>query len=227
MLERVEEIAPETRSFFLRLPAGRGLDFQPGQFLSLGLPVVPAPIVRPYSVASDPEQPELLEICLNRVPLGPGSDYLFALVPGAEVDFTGPWGSFVLGAPAPRACVLVAAGPGVVPLRPMIRAALARPEVEELRLVHAAADEAFLLYRADFERWASESERFCFEPLLEGDDGPEHAPLLSLVRQRYVEEENDRRRHFFLCGVGDIVTRLRDLLRGAGYERRAVHYEKW
>jgi hypothetical protein len=27
--------------------------------------------------------------------------------------------------------------------------------------------------------------------------------------------------------VGDIVPRLRDLLRRAGYERRAVQYEKW
>ena len=37
----------------------------------------------------------------------------------------------------------------------------------------------------------------------------------------------DASRHFFVCGVGEIVPRLRGLLRGAGYERRAVHYEKW
>jgi len=37
----------------------------------------------------------------------------------------------------------------------------------------------------------------------------------------------DASRHFFVCGVGEIVPRLRGLLRGAGYERRAVPYEKW
>jgi len=30
-----------------------------------------------------------------------------------------------------------------------------------------------------------------------------------------------------ICGVGDIVPQLRDLLRRAGYERRTVQYEKW
>jgi hypothetical protein len=30
-----------------------------------------------------------------------------------------------------------------------------------------------------------------------------------------------------VCGVGKGVLRLRDLLRGAGYEWRAVHYEQW
>ena len=29
------------------------------------------------------------------------------------------------------------------------------------------------------------------------------------------------------ASVGDGVIQLRDLLRGAGYERRAVHYERW
>ena len=37
----------------------------------------------------------------------------------------------------------------------------------------------------------------------------------------------DRGRHFYICGVGMPVTQLRDLLRGAGYQRRAVQYEKW
>ena len=38
----------------------------------------------------------MLEICLNLVPDGPGSQYLFGLGVGALVRFTGPWGTFVL-----------------------------------------------------------------------------------------------------------------------------------
>ena len=47
------------------------------------------------------------------------------------------------------------------------------------------------------------------------------------VRRRWLERDADRTRHFFICGVGDVVPRLRDLLRGGGYDRRAVQYEKW
>jgi ferredoxin-NADP reductase len=39
--------------------------------------------------------------------------------------------------------------------------------------------------------------------------------------------DSNRTRQFYVCGVGKAVTRIRDLLRGAGYERRAVHYEQW
>ena len=47
------------------------------------------------------------------------------------------------------------------------------------------------------------------------------------VERRWIDADTDRSRHFFVCGVGEIVHRLRDLLRRAGYERRAVQYEKW
>ena len=53
------------------------------------------------------------------------------------------------------------------------------------------------------------------------------AALDDEVRRRWLDADDDRTRHFFICGVGDVVPRLRDLLRGGGYDRRAVQYEKW
>ena len=44
---------------------------------------------------------------------------------------------------------------------------------------------------------------------------------------RTVAADTNRARQFYICGVGKGVTRIRDLLRGSGYERRAVHYEQW
>jgi ferredoxin-NADP reductase len=51
--------------------------------------------------------------------------------------------------------------------------------------------------------------------------------LFALAQARWVTDNADRTRHFYICGVGKGVIRLRDLLRGAGYERRSVHYEQW
>jgi len=226
VLESFEEIAPQTRVFRLRLTPGHGLVFQPGQFISLGLPAAEKPIVRAYSIASDPDEPERIEICLNIVPGGPGSTYLFELAVGSEINFTGPWGSFVLGTPAPRSSVSLAIGIGVVPLRPMIRTALRSAEIEELRLIHVALDERTFLYRDEFERLARQDRRFRFEALV-ADAEDSASRLQALLRERYIDGDASRARHFFICGVGDIVTALRDQLRQAGYERRAVHYEKW
>ncbi len=219
-IERIVQWAPETRSFFLRLPATRRFHFTPGQFISCLLPIGGQTMIRPYSIASDPEAADVLEICLNLVPDGPGSHYLFGLDVGATVRFTGPWGTFTLDRPPDAECVFIAEGTGIAPVRPMLRRALASETPHLLRLHYAAAGASRLLYAEELEAAARRHARFTFMPLL-------GAPLAELIEQRYVAGDADRRRHFYICGVGDIVPRLRDLLRRAGYERRAVQYEKW
>jgi ferredoxin-NADP reductase len=219
-IERIAELAPETRSFFLRLPVPQRLVFVPGQFISCLLPVGGETIIRPYSIASDPEDGGLLEICLNLVQGGPGSHYLFGLDVGATLRFTGPWGTFTLERPPEAECVFIADGAAIVPIRPMLRRTLAGLAVHRVRLHHAALSVAHLLYSAEFEAAARAHARFTFAPLVGGS-------LSELVAERYVRADRDRSRHFYICGVGEIVPRLRNLLRSAGYERRAVRYEKW
>ena len=215
-IARIVEHAPDTRSLFL---AGQPIPHRPGQFISCLLPVGGETLIRPYSLASDPEQDEL-EICLNLVPGGGGSAYLLGLPVGATVRFTGPWGTFVLDRAPDVEAVFIADGTGVAPIRPMIRRALASGARQPIHLLHAAEREDRLLYRAEFDRLARTQPRFTFA----------HVPSARLrdeVVSRWVDGDRERGRRFFICGVGAIVPMLRDLLRGAGYERRAVQYEKW
>jgi ferredoxin-NADP reductase len=218
-IERIVECAPETRSFFLRLPSAQRFPFVPGQFISCLLPVGGETIIRPYSIASSPAD-ATLEICLNLVPGGPGSHYLFGLDRGAALRFTGPWGTFSLERLPAAECVFIADGTGIAPIRPMLRQALATDGVHPLCLHYAAAGREYLLYADELEAAARTHRRFSFAPLLGGS-------LADFIERLYVIEDTDRTRHFYICGVGAIVPQLRDLLRRAGYERRAVHYEKW
>src|SRR5437870_13715101 len=109
-LAQVVDHGTDTRSFFLRLPAA--LDFRPGQFISCLLPVGGETLIRPYSIASSPEEDDL-EICLNLVPGGLGSPYLLGLPAGAEVRFTGPWGTFVLDHAPEAEAIFVADGTAI------------------------------------------------------------------------------------------------------------------
>jgi len=217
-IEHIDEIGPETRSFILRLPPTPHFAFRPGQFISCLLPVG-GEIIRPYSIASDPEDAPRLEICLNLVPNGPGSHYLFSLAVGATVRFSGPWGTFIVdGAPAAE-CVFIAEGTGIAPIRPMLRRALAGA-THPVRLHYSATSAAHLLYAQELEAAARTHASFTFAPVIDGS-------LTEDIARRYVSGDSDRARRFYICGVGDIVPRLRDLLRRSGYERRAVQYEKW
>jgi ferredoxin-NADP reductase len=213
---RVVEHAPDTRSLFLR---GDRLAFRPGQFISCLLPVGGETLIRPYSLASDPEDDEL-EICLNRVPGGLGSPYLLGLAIGAVVRFTGPWGTFILDRAPDAETVFIADGTAIAPIRPMLHRALATRPHHPLQLLYAGESERHLLYRAELEALARRHAIFTFEHVPSG-------ALRDEVARRWVHADADRSRRFFICGVGGIVPALRDLLRGAGYERRAVQYEKW
>jgi Na+-transporting NADH:ubiquinone oxidoreductase subunit F len=171
-----------------------------------------------------------LEICLNEVPSGKGSHYLFSLSVAARINFTGPWGTFKIDAPPAAECVFLADGTGVAPIRPMIRRVLESESPFPVHLLYCAEDEEQLLYRDEFLVWARRHPRFVFEPiLLTPPDGWQglRGTLLEHVEERYIRRDADRGRHFYICGVGMSVTQLRDLLRGAGYQRRAVQYEKW
>lgn len=215
---RIDDVAPQTRAFFLERPAA--LSFLPGQFLSFLLPVGSETLTKPYTIASSPEEEGSVEIVLNLVPGGLGSGYLFGRTPGDRLRFTGPWGTFSLREAPAAECVFIASGTGIAAIRPMLRRALSAAAPTSLCLHHEATAVEHLLYRGELEAATRWHPRFGYEPLVGGD-------LMERIEARYVAADHDRSRHFFICGVGQIVPRLRDLLRQAGYERRAVQYEKW
>jgi ferredoxin-NADP reductase len=217
-LEATIDHGEDTRSLFLRLPTP--LVFHPGQFVSCLIPSGGELLIRPYSIASDPAEADRLELLLNLVPGGPGSTHLLGLEPGATVRFTGPWGTFTLEQAPAAEVVFVADGTGIAPIRPMVHRAVATRTGGPLRLLHAIGPGRPPVYRPEFEQLARTQPGFSVE----------HVPAGTLeptLRRRYLEADADRTRHFFICGVGASILVLRDLLRKGGYERRAVHYEKW
>ncbi len=229
-LDRISEWSPVTRSLFLRLEPERPLVFTPGQFVSLELPTGgDRPLVRAYSIASSTAERDLLELCVDRVPGGLGSTYLFGLEPGAAVDLNGPFGTFTAGAPPAAEMVFVADATSIAPIRPIVAHILERGGDQPITVLHGARSARELLFRDEFQAWMRRHPRLQWEPVMATSDVPagEHPVLERLVSERFIDGDTDRSRHFWICAVGDLVHRLRDCLRAAGYERKAIRYEKW
>jgi len=219
---------PNVRSLFFRLGGDLKLDHLPGQFISVSVPAPSGIRVKPYTIASIPEAHSSYEILFNLVPNGVASNYLFGLKAGDGIDFTGPFGTFALAGAPDRECVFVAETTAIAPIRPMIHRVLSARDHKPVRLIYAAPSSDELIYRNEFERAAREDRGFVFEPMIVAlDAGTSYlSAICQLIESRYIARAN-RDRRFFICGVGQGVFELRDLLRGAGYERRTVQYERW
>ena len=225
-VERIYDHAPDTRSLFLSLADGKHLRFAPGQFISITIPLDDEVRSRPYTIASSPEDRGSFEVCFNQVPNGRGVAWLFERRVGDTIEFAGPFGTFTMEQAPQVEIGLIAEGTAIAPIRPMLKRAFASSSIPKMHLIYAAPDQQHLLYRAELDQYAHDQPNFTFEPLIVGANAI-YDRLLDLAKQRWVDADADRTRQFYICGVGKGVIALRDLLRGSGYERRAVHYEQW
>ena len=228
-VERIFDHASDTRSLFLSPTTGRSLRFKPGQFISISIPLGDETRSRPYTIASSPDEHGPFEICFNRVKGGRGVDWLFERRAGDMLEFTGPFGTFALDSdPAPGIEIgFIAEGTAIAPIRPMLKRALAGSgRVTKMHLIYAAQDREHILYRRELDELARTAQNFSYEAVIAPAEKI-YERLIELANARWVLADSDRARQFYICGVGDGVIRLRDLLRGSGYERRAVHYERW
>jgi ferredoxin-NADP reductase len=194
-------------------------------FISIAIPLAAEIRVRPYTIASTPEAGEPFEIVFNRVPAGKGAEWLFARRIGDQVEFTGPFGAFTIDRGPASATIFIAEGTGIAPIRPMVHKILRASAPQSVELLYAADRVDHLLYREELAALAAEFPRLRLE--INVSEGSIWSLIHEAVRQRWIEGDADRTRQFYICGVGPGVIETRDLLRAAGYERRAVHYEKW
>ena len=128
---QVMDETPDVKTFRFAAEPKVVFDYQPGQFVTLKLPIDGKTVLRSYSISSTPSRPHLLEITVKRVPAPkdvpdapPGlvSNWLHDnLVVGSTLELKGPFGHFSCGkAPAPK-LLLISAGSGITPMMAMTR----------------------------------------------------------------------------------------------------------
>jgi CDP-4-dehydro-6-deoxyglucose reductase len=227
-VERIFEHAEDTRSIFLRVVNGRMPHYLPGMFISVAIPLENETRSRPYSIATSPEEGEPFELCFNLVPGGPGSAWMFDRRIGDMIDFVGPFGAFTLDRAPEAETVFIAEGTGIAAIRPMLKRLTMSSLSYPVSLLYVADRADHLLYREELEHIAAADGRFDLQTLVAGPGAEKvYARLIETTRWRWVDGDQERGRHFYICGIGKGVIALRDLLRGFGYERRAVRYEQW
>lgn len=218
------EIAPNTRHFEFETPEWKPA-FVPGQFLSVTAQVRGEEITRAYSIVSPPGGSSFA-LCANLVQEGYLSPFLFALKPGDEIDFKGPYGAFILRRPVSDS-IFVATGTGIAPFRSMLLSQLGAHPDRQFTLIFGVRHEYGLLYDDEFRELTRTHPNFGYLPTLTRP--PEHwTGLVGRVQQPTLETLGDRRDvDVYICGLREMVDDVRARLRETGLDRKRIIYEKY
>jgi ferredoxin-NADP reductase len=185
-------------------------------------------ITRAYSIASPPDG-NRIALCLNRVQDGYMSNFLCDLREGEELACQGPFGDFIPRPPM-RETLFIATGTGIAPLRSMLRWLLAdesRHQQKKLWLVFGNRTEADIYYHQEFLKLADEHENFQYRPTL-SRGGADWAGLRGYVQEHVPGIAAGRAdMHAYICGLEKMVKANRDLLKGLGWDRKTIFYEKY
>jgi NAD(P)H-flavin reductase len=225
-------LSPHVRELTLRPEVGDDtpLDFLPGQWLSLRLPVGEhQPLVRAYSLAAPPAPDGSLVLCFDRVESGLGTGYLWDLPVGVAVEFTGPVGNFTL--PDGDSSLLLAARyTGIVPFLAMLRVldaglAPARP----VRLVYGAPSREELVYHDELAALAVRSPWLDYRPVLPAPEPGWDGAVGT--EQEVIAAHADAWKPIPLamaCGVREFTKPLREwLMTEFGLDRRSAKVENY
>lgn len=223
----VRDLTHDVRELDMVLLKPKDLSFNAGQFISFEVPKegFPAPVVRPYSIASPPAQQGRVAIVFNLVANGPGSSYLFSLREGDHTTFKGPAGSFYLKDDTTRDLLFVATGTGIAPVRSMILTQLERGTSQALTLFWGLRSQRDLYYQEEFQSLAKQHPRFSFVTTLsQAEAGWPGATgrVTTLVQDRITSVRNLA---VYLCGNGSMIREVTALVQAQGL--CPIYREKW
>jgi ferredoxin-NADP reductase len=151
---RVVEVRRETEdSATLVIKPGWGFsfDYQPGQYIGIGVLVDGRWRWRSYSLTSSPlKGARTITITVKAMPEGFLSTHLVGgVAPGTIVRLAAPQGNFVMPDPAPAKVLFITGGSGVTPVMSMLRTLTRREQITDVVHLHSAPTESDVLFGAE------------------------------------------------------------------------------
>ena len=148
---RVLEVRRETvdsATLVIKPGWGFSFDYQPGQYIGIGVLVDGRWRWRSYSLTSSPvTASRIITITVKAMPEGFLSSHLVGgVAPGTIVRLAAPQGNFVMPDPAPASVLFITGGSGITPVMSMLRTLARRDQVTDVVHLHSAPTESDVMF---------------------------------------------------------------------------------
>lgn len=242
-----QDLTSELTIVRVRPDGGKVPDFEPGQFIKLGLPrseeecanlpsaarvrSTPRLIRRAYSIASSPRQRAYLEFLMVRVEVGKLTPKLWTLEPGGRIWMDDKVsGRFTLESiPPGKDIVMVATGTGIAPFISMLRTYADAPRWRRAVVINGVRYAADLAYRSELEALVRDHSHIVYIPIVSREPtGPAAAWTGLRGRVQQVLDPHAYRSHVgavlaprdchvMLCGNPEMIMSVQRMLEEQGF----------
>lgn len=213
-------ISPKVKHFIFTCDLAPAFHFLPGQFITIHFERDGKTLRRSYSIANEPQQNNKIEFAAGYVEGGPGTELLFNLKPGDNIQINGPFGRLILKDETPKRYILVATSTGITPFRAMLNQLsqlLQEHPSLEIVILQGVQKKEDLLYSTDFLTFSQTHPTVRFLPCFsrESTDDLQDGEFSGYVQQTFPELNlNPEQDMVYLCGnpgmIDDAFNELKD-----------------
>jgi ferredoxin-NADP reductase len=223
--------APNTATFSFVSPSGKQFRYEPGQFLTLELPVPGGTLWKTYTISSSPSRPLTIAVTVKAQPGSIGTRWMLDhLKPGMQIKATGPAGIFTLPRATKKKYLFISAGSGITPSLSMTTYLYDRGTDIDVVFVNCAQRPQDIICRQRLEQMASRVPSIKLFFIVEEDDpyrvwtglrGRLNQLMIGLIAGDYLERE------IYCCGPELFMDAVRDMLIGLGYDMERYNQESF
>lgn len=233
---KIVDIIKEThniRRFFLKFEELDKYDFIAGQYVKIEFPIPSKKNYRQYSIASNPNGTNIMELLIVLDPNGLATNYLFNQADiGTTLKVSKNMGNFIIKDTNFKEFVFISTGTGLAPLRSMYLDLLKREDFNsKITVIFGTRYMKDMIYLDEFQE-LSKDPRFKFIPILSREISQDWKGQKGYVHNIYKELYLQNNTHsddtiFYICGWKDMVTETRHNLLSMGFERKLVNFERY
>lgn len=220
-LQSVTQITPEVKQFQFQLQSNEW-DYQPGQHTTLHASKESGEVERPYTMINLPEERQFA-LAIKLYTDGEATPWIHDRQPGDKIMFDEPAGNLKI-ADYDQDVVFVSTGTGATPLFCMLRDYL-QNGTGKAYYFHGEKRQETILFKEQLELLEAENDNL--EVIFSLTDES------WLGKEGYIQEhisdqfESLNDKHFYVCGVPQMVVQTKELLSQEGVKEDFIFTEGW
>ncbi|NLY67856.1 MAG: 2Fe-2S iron-sulfur cluster binding domain-containing protein [Tissierellia bacterium] len=231
-VELIEDMTPVIKKVRIRLKEEDEIEFKPGQYIQLKIPVYDGneeEDYRAYSIASSPKAKDFIDLYIGYTG-GPATTYVHKFLNvGDTVYINGPYGDFYYRDNRDKEMILVAVGTGIAPILSILHY-MAEHEIDRKVTFYFGARTPEDLFEMDLIKYFEEKiPRFKFIPTLsrvtEEHNWTGARGRVNVHLEKDIENADNK--EAYLCGSPAMIDTVVEILKKKGFTDENIFYDKF